>query len=139
MTLKTALKDGTGTGNLATVSTAGELVITGFGTVQTKFQILNSAAVGFNFFPPQSGYEFVITAILLDMTVAATVTIYEASSATTLNVDKTILTASLIKNAFQAIMLPFGGFIPITVGEFLNVKIDLQPISATIMGFYRPV
>ena len=140
MTLKSVIKDGRGgTGNLAEVSSAGELVVKGFGDVQSKFLTLNSTAVGFNFFPPLSGQNFVVTTIIFDTGVATTLTVYEASNTTTTTVDKTILTASLTANQFITIALPFGGFLPMTEGEFLNVKVSAQPVNVTISGFYRPI
>lgn len=139
MTLKTTIRDGhEGTSNLAGVTSIGELLVRGFGTVQTSFVTINSILTGFNLFLPKPSQVFIITGIILDMTAAAGVTIYEASSATTLTVDKTIFTASLIKNSFQAIMLPFGSFIPVTLGEFLNAKADAQPLNVTAIGYYIP-
>lgn len=137
MSLKVLIKDGAGSGHTAQVTHSNELVVTGTGETQSKFQIINSTTVGFNYFPPLSDQIFVITTIIIDMTAAASIVIYEASDATTLTVDKTIFTAALAKNAFQAITLPFGGFIPITQGKYLNTKSDVQPVSVTIIGFYK--
>jgi len=140
MTLKSVIKDGKGTGHQAEVSSAGELVVKGFGNVQLKFQIINSVAIGFNFFPPLSGQSFVITTIIFDLGAAASnITIYEASNATTLTADTTLFTASLAKNQFTVFTPSFGGFIPVTEGEFLNAKVSAQPVNITIIGFYRPV
>ena len=137
MTLKSVIKDGRGTNNLTEVSSAGELVVKGFGDVQSKFHTVDST-VGFNFFPPISGQEFVLTTMIFDLGGAASsITVYEASNATTLTVDKTIVTASLQGNQFTVIAPSFGGFIPITEGEFLNVKVSAQPVNVTLIGFYR--
>lgn len=140
MTLKSTIKDGRGSGNQAGVSNAGELLAKGFGNVQSNFQTLDSTAVGFNFFPPLSGQMFVITTVMFNVgNNASNITVYEATSGTTLTVDKTLLTASLLKNQFSFATFSFGGFIQVAEGEFLNVKGSGQPVDATIMGFYRPV
>lgn len=140
MTLKTLIRDGQGTGNIAGVSDNGELLVKGFGNIQSELATLNSTTTGFNFFTPLSQQNFVITTVIFDLgAVASTITIYEASSLTTLNSDRDIFTASLSKNQFTVITLPFGGFIPITEGEFLNAKVSAQPVNVTIAGFYRHV
>lgn len=46
---------------------------------------------------------------------------------------------SLLKDAFVPILLPFGGFIKITEGSYLNAKVSVQPSNMTIIGFYRPI
>lgn len=140
MTLKSTVKDGRGSNNLAGISNAGELVIKGFGDVKSNFQTLNSVVVGFNFFPPLAGQTFVMTTVIFDTGgPASDITVYEAANATTLTADKTLFLASIPANQFIIMALPFGGFLPITEGKFLNVKVSAQPVNITVMGFYKPV
>ena len=72
MTLKSVIKDGQGTGHPTGVSSAGELVVKGFGDIQSKLQTINSTVVGFNFFPPLSGQMFVMTTVIFDTIVYIT-------------------------------------------------------------------
>ena len=144
MTLKTFIRDGhEGTGHMAGVSNAGELVITGFGSISginTKFNIINLTNTAFNFFIPMSTQNFIITSVLLNTPAAATnIDIYEASSATSTTIDKELLSVNTSSKGFIPIILPIGGFIPVTEGEFLNSKTDNATVNMTIIGFYRPI
>ena len=139
MTLKIFIKDGGGTGSLAEVSGAGELVVKGYGNSEIAFNTMTSANTAYNFFIPKSGQNFVITSVIFDVGAAAVIDLYESSSATSTTIDKQIFKFSLIKDTFVPITLPFGGFIKITEGEFLNAKTSVQPVDMTIIGFYKPI
>ena len=139
MTLKTNIKDGKGTNNLAGVTSVGELVVTGYGDNITSFLNMNVNNTAFNFFPPLSGHVFIITSILFNAQKApVTIDIYQAASATTTTIDLELIQIVAQTIGFVPITFPFGGFIPVTEGEFLNAKNNNQPVSMTIVGFYKP-
>lgn len=139
MTLKAQIRDGTGTAHLATVSHANELIIDGFPGATPIFKTINVINTAFNFFIPISGQNFVITSIIFDVGAASVIDVYEASSATSIVIDKQIFQFSLLKDTFVPLILPFGGFIKVTEGEFLNAKVSVQPVGMTIIGFYKPI
>ena len=140
MTLKIQIIDGhEGTGHLTGVSHAGELVIKGFGESEIAFQSMTAINTAYNFFIPKSDQNFIMTSIIFDVGAAATIDVYESSSPTSTTIDKQIFKFTLLKDTFVPITLPFGGFIKITEGEFLNAKTSVQPISMTIIGFYKPI
>ena len=140
MTLKIQVSDGyEGTRHLAGVSHAGEFVVKGFGESEIAYKSITVINTAYNFFIPKPGQNFVMTSVIFDVGAAATVDLYESSSATSTTIDKQIFKFSLLKDTFTPIILPFGGFIKITEGKFLNAKTDVQPVGMTVVGFYRPV
>lgn len=143
MTLKTVIRDGyNGTGHIAGVSNAGELTVGGFPGATPVFKTLNLANTAFSFFPPQSGQNLIITAISISATSGPIVTIYEAPSATTVvaSADKTLISLDLpASGGLFFIPFPFGGFLQIDEGEFVNASSTTNsPIQMTVIGFYRP-
>lgn len=142
MTLKTAIRDGSGFSHLAGVTNANELLVAGFGDNQTRFVLLNANTTAFNFFSPKSGQNFYITSILFNIGGGATtMNIYESISptATITATDKELIRIVTATTGFIPITLPFGGFIKVTEGMFLNAQTTSQPNSMTIIGFYKPV
>jgi hypothetical protein len=138
MTLKTFIRDGCGSGHLVGISHAGELIVSGFGTNQTKFNALNVANTAFNFFIPLSGQNFVITSVIYNAPAGtSTVDIYEASSATSTTIVTQIFRIVTVGATFVPLIFSFGGFIPISEGSFLNAKTDNTTINMTIVGFYK--
>jgi hypothetical protein len=142
MPLKTVIRDGyNGTGHLAGVSNAGELTIGGFPGVTPSFQYVDTINTAFNFFPPKSGHNLIITAIILSSNGSPIINIYEASSDTSTTPDKTLITINLtgVGSGVYIMPFPFGGFLQVTEGEFVNVTITAATIRMTLVGFYRPV
>jgi hypothetical protein len=143
MTLKTVIKDGTGTGNLAGVSNAGELTVNGFPGATSVFNTLNVANTAFNFFKPKSGQKIMITSISISATTGPIVSIYTATSATTVlaSADKTLIGLDLPASG-GLFFIPFsfgGGFLEVDEGEFVNASSTTNsPIQMTIIGFYKP-
>lgn len=138
MTLKTFIRDGQGSGNLAGVSTAGELVVRGLGDNQAKNQSMTVAGQAYNFFSPTLGKTFVITTIIFSVKPNTTLTLFSAPSITSTTVDTLLFTAVMINATTLAIPLPFGGFLAVGEGEFLNATTDNATSQMTIIGFYRP-
>lgn len=140
MTLKIQISDGyEGHRYLAGVSSSGELVIKGFGESESKYNAMSSINTAYNFFIPKSKKNFIITSILFSGPGAASIDVYEAPSATSTTIDKQLLHIEILEKAFYPINLPFGGFLIVTEGEFLNAKTDAVSVFMTIIGHYRPI
>jgi len=139
MTLKTTIRDGTGTGNLAKVSSAGELVITGVGNNITAFRTITPVNTPINFFSPIPDQEFFITSILTSGPDNTNVNIFEASSPTSNTTERLIYTISFTTSTFIPIVFPFGGFLRINEGSFINARTDKVVTTMTIIGYYRSV
>jgi hypothetical protein len=138
MTLKTFIKDGDGSGHLVGVSHAGELIVSGFGINQTKFNALNVANTAFNFFIPLSEQNFVITSIIYNAPAGtSTVDIYEASSTTSTTISKQIFRIITVGATFVPLIFSLGGFVTVGEGSFLNAKTDNITVNMTIVGFYK--
>lgn len=139
MTLRSTIKDGQGAGHLAGVSSAGELIVGGFPGATPSFQNMSVANAAFNFFGPKAGFNLIITAIIFSSTAGPVINIYEAPSPTSLTVDKTLINLDLPGNGVFVIPFPFGGFLEVTEGEYVNAVTAATTIRMTIIGFYRPV
>jgi hypothetical protein len=101
---------------------------------------MNSTNTAFNFFIPKSEFDLHITSILFDTPAqGAVIDIYEASSTTSTTIVKQILKITLSSKGFFPIIFPFGGFIPIAEGAFLNAKTDTATVNMTIIAHYRLV
>jgi len=143
MSAKVIIMDGAfGTGQYAGVTPIGELLLAGIGDIQNRsiFQTLNTTGA-FNFFGPIAGQQFVITSMIIEGESGKTITIYEASSPFTTNIDKTIFKISLRNDITLTIPLSFGGFLPVSEGEYLNALVDTAvPASdVNIIGFYTSI
>jgi hypothetical protein len=137
MPLKSVIMDAAkGTGQYAGVSPIGEVTIAGFGTLtnQTVFQSFAPATQA-NFFGPIAGQQFVITSIAADGN-NTNVVIFEAANPFTSTIDKTLFQIHLQANANIVIPLPFGGFLPVTEGEYLNATNSAGTTNVTITGYY---
>lgn len=138
MPVKVVIMDGTGTGQFAGVTPIGELLLAGFGNLNNKSSFQTMANTNaFNFFGPIAGQQFVITSIVVGGTGTAIITIYEAASPSTLTIDKTLFRVNLRVNSTIAIPLPFGGFLPVSEGEYLNAT-TTATINMNIVGYYHP-
>ena len=82
MSLKTSIKDGRGTSNLAGVSNAGELIVSGIGDNISSYVTMTAINTPFNFYPPKSGFEFIITSLIAAGPGGATLNIFEATTPT---------------------------------------------------------
>jgi len=139
MSAPVQIKDGSGSGADAKVTSLGQLVTApyAYDSVVAKTSTVDDTAV--NFYLPKAGEQFVITGILLtaDSTVvgSAVITVYEADSATETTVSKTILLIDLLKNRDRDIT---GLNILVTAGKFVNLKADDSDVSAVITGYYVP-
>lgn len=140
MTLKTFIKDGTGSGHLVRVTHASELIVSGIGDNESVFKSMDTANTAFNFFIPKSKENFFITSVLITTPAASTNTdIYEATSVTSTTINKQLLRIGTSSRGFIPINLPFGGFLKVNEGFFVNAKTDNTTVDLTIIGYYREI
>ncbi len=135
------IKDGSGSKNYAKISPQGEIFTRQLKFGIAKFQAMDTTDTAFNFFPPRPGERFVITGVLVntnkDIGVdGAIVDLYEASSATSTTIDKSLARTNLLKN--DTVPLP-GIFLGVTEGKFINGKTDDTIVNMTVGGYYVDV
>ncbi len=125
----------------AQVSPQGALVVGPFDydlVSSVSAAVINTA---YNLFKPRAGQQFVVTAIKMrgskdvSTTVDATVEIYEASSITSITVDRAIYTDIVVR--FESTTL---GSVNILVneGKFINAKTDDNSVQVTMTGYFVP-
>lgn len=139
MALTTSITDGHGKGSQVLVTSRGQLVVApiDFSTAYAVTAAADNTA--YNFVTPQTGKRFVITDIILDAgknvsaTTAATVVIYEAASASTTTVTKTILSLEMLKNTSRTIT---GINLIVTEGTWVNIKTTDAEVTASLLGYY---
>lgn len=144
MPAKIVIMDGAkGTGQYAGVSSAGELIVSAFGSLinQSVFQSLTSANAGINFFGPIPGKIFLISTIVMTTTATAVVQIYETSTPSSAVVDKLLfkitLTSTVQSATIFTLPLPFGGRIPVSEGKYVNVQTDVATVNVNLIGYYH--
>lgn len=127
------------TGSQAKVTSRGQLVTAPLEFSDPVQNDLTVTCTAVNFFTPQSGQRLVITAIFVgadrnvSQSCGAIVEIYEATSATSTIVAKTIFKTGIIKNG----TLPLLGLnFLATQGVWLNAKTDDANINITIAGYF---
>lgn len=125
------------TGRLAEVSPLGQLVTAPLAYATGTFQDMGTVDTAFNFVTPTPGKRFVITGLLISTNRnvgvnGAIIIIYEAASATSTTVDKTLAQVEMTKNQ----LLPIPGLNSIvTEGKFVNGKTDDDDVSVTLSGY----
>ena len=129
-----------GTNNYgASVSKYGEVVTAPYDYSTSYFQNFGTADTAYNFVPPIQNQFFVITAMILqanknvNATTGQVVDVYEAESATTTTIDKSLFQIEMIKN--DRVILT-GLNIRTTAGKFLNGKTADDDVLATVAGYY---
>ena len=142
MPAKVVIMDGAkGTGQYAGVTSIGELLVAGFGTLsnQAVYKSMTSVNASYNFFGPIAGQQFVITSIILDGPNGATISIYEAASTSTLTIDRLVYKIDIRNATNLVIPFSFGGFLAVSEGEYLNAFTDTATVNMTIIGYYHPL
>ena len=123
----------------ASVSRYGELRVAAYDYSTSYFKNIGIANTAYSFVPPIQDEFFVITAIILqanknvNANTGQIVDVYEATSATSTTVDKSLIEVELIKN--DRIVLT-GLNIRTSEGKFLNGKTEDDDILATVAGYY---
>lgn len=130
-----------GTKSKAGVSKIGQLIVAPFAYDETQFIELAANDTAYNFYKPKVGEQFVITGLRakadrqVSNTVDADVVIYEASSSTTLTVDKILHQEAMIRGD-SVTLNPTN--ILVNAGKYVNAKTTDDDIHMTIMGYYIP-
>ena len=121
----------------ADVLPGGRLVISAIAFSEAQFQEMNVVDTAFNFYSPKVGKRLVITGFIVETNKdigpdGASVVFYEADSADTLTVDKTVLQFAMTKNTNRD---PLPLHLVITAGKFLNGKTNDATVLATVLGY----
>lgn len=137
MSASLVIKDAS-TGNEATVTEFGQLVVAPVDYSEPVAQVLSSAGTTYNFIEPVADKSIVITDIILTANKGvgvndATVSIYETGSIDSLISAKDILNLEMIK---QSNLVLTGLNMIVPPGLFVNALTDDASIFVTIM-FYR--
>lgn len=139
MSLSTHLTDGTGTKAQAKVTQRGEVVVAPISYSTSYFNEMTAVNTAYNFITPKTGYEIVITSIIVNAnkTVSATdgalIEIFTANGATSIVPIDDILTVQLVKNSRQVLT---GLNIKMSSGVWINAVTDDATIFLTVAGFY---
>jgi hypothetical protein len=124
-------------GNKVKVTNSGELVTSSLEYDLTKYHGMSSAGTAYNFYPPVSKKQFIITGFLAvsdkNITADAIIEIYEADSDTSTTVDKELPKFALTKNAITS---PTPLRILVNEGVWVNAKTDDATIHLTMFGYY---
>ena len=102
---------------------------------------MDLTATAYNFYEPRAGEQFVITGMRgkadrqVSTTADADVIIYEATSATTTTVTKTLHQEAMVRGEAFTIV---GIRLLITEGRWVNAKTSDDDIHMTIFGHYIP-
>ncbi len=129
------------TGNRATVTRFGQLVVAPVDYSAPVAQTLDLVNTAYNFVEPKAKQNIVITDIILTANKNvgasdATVVVYEADAPDTTTSTKDILNLEMIKQS----NLPLTGLnLLITEGAFVNAKTDDDDVFVTIMYYRVPV
>lgn len=140
MSISGTVLSGDGTGNTATVTHRGQLVVAPLDFSNPIEHDLCCACVGTTFFPPESAKQFVITDIFVNTnrstpTAGIVVEIYESCADASLTVDKCIFAIDLPKQS--GVGHTSLNFL-INKGKWLNAKIEVSTgvVSITVAGYY---
>jgi len=136
--VKFNLESGNGNGRLARISRNGELTVRALEYSETSFQNMAVDDQAYNFYEPIVGTRFVITGIVADAdrnvgVNGASVIVYEAISATTITIAKTLFQFDMAKQTSK-VLLPLNT--QTNPGVFINAKMDDNNVLMTIMGYF---
>ena len=141
MTVPAEIVDGSGSRSKVRVSSIGQLTVAPFAYDETKFVELAVDNTAYNFYAPKAGKQFVITGVNakadrdVSTTVYAVVIVYEAASASTTTVDKSLFQDAMVRGE-KVTMMPLN--ILVNAGKYVNAKTTDDDIHMTIMGYYIP-
>ena len=138
MTINVRVQNGDD-GTVAKVTSRGQLVTSPLDFSTPIQKDLDLADTAYNFFVPKTNKQFVITGIFakadqqVSNTVSATVVIYEATSASTTDVSKTIFQTVMLRND---LLVATGMNFLVSNGKWINAKTTDDDIHMTITGYY---
>jgi hypothetical protein len=130
-----------GSGNRATVTRFGQLVVAPVDYSTPVAKTLDVINTAYNFVGPVMGKNIVITDIILTANKNvgagdATVVVYEADAPDTTTSDKDIINLEMIK---QSNLVLTGLNMIVSEGKFVNAKTDDDDVFVTIMYYRVPV
>lgn len=130
-----------GSGNRATVTRFGQLVVAPVDYSTPVAKTLDVINTAYNFVDPVMGKNIVITDIILTANKNvgagdATVVVYEANAPDTTTSDKDIINLEMIKQSNLALT---GLNMIVSEGKFVNAKTDDDDVFVTIMYYRVPV
>lgn len=129
-----------GTLNEMGVSANGEALMRSFKYSDPEFENLNVVDTAFNFFKPQSGFQFVAKGALIsgnrDIGVNGSIlVIYGAATEASITVVTTILEAEVPKSSVFPFVVPD---VITPEGQFINGKCDDNSVRVALYGFFVP-
>lgn len=139
MALEVKIQDGSGRQQLVKVTGRGQLVVGPIAYNTTESKSLTVVNTAYNFVEPIGGQRFVLDGIIfstdknVSQTDGAIITIYEATSATSATVAKSLFTLNLSRLTEDAIT---GLNVITTAGVWINAKTDDNNCSVTIIGYF---
>lgn len=124
-------------GNTAQVTAQGALkIIPNEFSKPSKQSIIDANAV--SFWPPKAGEKFIVTGVIVntDRNIGvngALIDIYEATSASSTDIEESIISIDQAKSVTSA-LLPL--FTEVTEGRWVNGKSDDANVHVTVFGYY---
>ena len=139
MSAPVRITDGRGTTRTAKVTPQGQLVVSPIAYDLVSTVELAETSTGYNFFPPKTNQQFVITGIRMradrdvSPTADATVALFEGASATATVSSRDIWTENMVRGESVAL---FPTNILVSEGVWINGTTTDDDIFATVMGYY---
>jgi hypothetical protein len=139
MAVDSVITNGTEKKYKAKVTSAGQLVVTPISYDDVVFNELATANTAYNFFGPKSAKNFILTGIVakadkqVSSTVDASVVVYEADSASSTTVDRTLFQIAMVEGDL-AVVVPLN--IKANEGVYINAKTTDDDIHVTLTGYY---
>lgn len=140
MALRTILTDPDNARN-ARLSDNNELIVREFDYSTTATVKAEVASTGYNLIAPKTGYEIIITAILLYANKSvgaadATVDLYTSDvSGTDTTIKETIIQTEMPTRTIRDLT---GLSLRVAAGRWVNVKTDDDDVFATVLYYYIP-
>lgn len=140
MSIKSIIKDGSGSGAEAKVTSRGQLITAPLEFSDPLTIDLTTTGIAYNFFKPKSGRRFVITEIFVHTnrtspTGGTLIEIFEASEVDSITIDRSLFKVDLARQ----VGVGHGSLNwIISEGVWLNAKTDTSTgiSSVTVAGYY---
>ena len=126
-------------GNVAKVTSSGELVVAPLKYSESSYQSLAVDDQVYNFYTPRTEKQFIITGILVfatkdvNDTTSTVIEIYEADSPSSATVSKVLLTFGMGK---LTVISPTNLNILANSGAWINARVDDNTVNLNILGYY---
>lgn len=136
--LKVQLVDGSGTGNVATISENGQLVVSPVSANSVKFVEMTVNGIGYTLVPPSiEGKDIILSGLFItadgSVTGQAIVDVYLANASGSATIDTSIFKFEILK---QNTLILSNLNIRLEKGLWLNSKTDDNNIQITALYYY---